>query len=111
MSSRDKVMKQFCDFAGRGDTSIASDKYYLLEPDAGAVLLVTRRLGTAEYIVCYCKSVLVEKWGCYCHEPFQRFSDLGFTRSWAERIDSDLMIFHAATVYLVFEEEWMRRSS
>jgi len=103
-------MKQFCDFAGRGDASIPSKKYYLLEPDRGGVLLITRKFGKAEFILCYCKSAIVEKWGCYCFECFRRVSDPGFTRCWAERTDSDLMIFHSTTVYLVTEEPWMRQS-
>ena len=110
-SWRVQAMKHFRDFAGRGDVTIPDDKYYLLEPDPGAVLLVTQKFSNAEFILCYCKSAIVEKWGCYCFESFRRASDLGFSRSWAERTDSDLMIFHSATVYLVAEEQWMRRCS
>jgi len=102
-------MKRFYDFSGRGDTSIANDKYYLLEPDPGAVLLVTQTFGKAEFIICYCKSAIIEKWGCYCFDSFRRAYDPGFTCCWAEPTDSDLMIYHSVTVYLVFEEEWMRR--
>jgi len=103
------MMKRFCNFAGRGDMSIANNQYFNLEPDPGAVLLVTRRFGKAEFIICYARSAIVDKWGCYCFESFRRVSDLGFTRCWAERTDSDLMIFHSVTVYVVPEEEWMRR--
>jgi len=108
-SWRVRAMKHFRDFAGRGDISIAGDKYYLLESDPGAVLLVTQKIGAAEFIVCYCKSAIVEKWGCYCFDSFRRAYDPGFTCCWAERTGSDLMIYHAATVYLVSEEAWMRR--
>jgi len=104
------AVKRFYDFSGRGDTSIPFDKYHLLEPDPGAVLLVTQICGKAEFIICYCRSAIVEKWGCYCFESFRRASDICFTRCWAEPTESDLMIYRAVTVYLVAEEEWMGRS-
>ena len=90
---------------------ISTDKIFSLDPDPGAVLLLTKTYGHAEFVVTFCRSALVEKWCCYCVGAFRRASDLGFTRSWAEPVESDLMIYHAVTVYLVAEEDWMRRSS
>jgi len=103
-------MDHFFDFAGRGDRMIAHDKYYNLEPDPGAVILVTRTFGQAEFIVAYCRSATVEKWCCYCFRSFRRVSDATCARCWAVPDDSDLMIHHSVSLYLVAEELWMRRA-
>ena len=108
---RYKMMKRFFYFCGRGNNVMSDDKFFSLDPDPGAVLMLTRKYGHAEFVVTYCRSALVEQWCCYCVGAFSRFSDLGFTRSWAEPAESDLTIHYAVTVYLVAELDWMRRSS
>ena len=104
-------MDHFFDFLGRGDRMIDRDKYFQLQPDPGAVLLLCLPCGRTEFIVGYARSAIVEKWGCYCFESFRRASDPTLQRSWAEPHDADLMIFRAVSVYLITEEPWMRRSS
>lgn len=104
------LMDHFFDFLGRGDKMIARDKYYQLEPDPGAVLLLTQAYGPIEFVVGYARSAIVEKWGCYCFNSFKRVSDPALERSWAQPHVADLMIFRAVSVYLVKEEAWMARS-
>jgi len=104
-------MNHFFDFLGRGDSMIAHDKYFHLEPDPGAVLLLTLRCGRTEFVVGYARSAIVETWGCYCFHSFRRASDASLQRSWAEPHEADLMIFRAVSVYLTLEEPWMLRSS
>lgn len=104
-------MKQFFQYGGRGDRKIAHNSLFKLESDAGGVFLVTKEVGKVEFILGYCRSAIVERWGCYCMGTFRRASNLDLSRSWAVPMESELMIFHATTVYLVPEEEWMRSSN
>ena len=90
---------------------ISDDKILSLDPNPGAVFMLARTYGNAEFIVAYSRSVLVEKWGCYCIDAFHRVSNLDFSRCWAEPAESDLMIYYSVTVYLVAEEGWMLRTS
>ena len=101
------MMDHFFDFLGRGDSMIARDKYYQLEPDPGAVLLLTQSYRGIEFVVGYARSAIVEKWGCYCFKSFKRVSDSALQRSWAQPHEADLMIYRAVSVYLVEEEPWM----
>ena len=103
-------MKQFFEYGGRGDRKIAHDSLFQLDSEAGGVFLVTKKFGKVEFILGYCRSAIVERWGCYCIGTFRRATSLDLSRSWATQMESELMIFHAATVYLVPEEEWMRSS-
>ena len=103
-------MDHFFDFLGRGDRMIDRDKYFQLQPDPGAVLLLCLPCGRTEFIVGYARSAIVEKWGCYCFGSFRRVSDASLRRSWAEPHEADLMIFRAVSIYLVPEQPWMIRS-
>ena len=103
-------MRQFFEYAGRGDRKIAHDSLLRLDTDAGGVFLITQKIGKTEFVKGYCRSAIVERWGCYCMGTFRRASTLDLSRSWAAPMESELMIFHAVTVYLVPEEEWMRSS-
>jgi len=103
-------MKRFFEHGGRGDRKIAHDSLFQLEPDAGAVFLITKPVGKTEFVMAYCRSAIVERWGCYCMGTFRRTSSLDLRRSWAEPAESELMIYHAVNVYLVPEEKWMQHS-
>ena len=103
-------MKQFFEYGGRGDREISDDSLFQLDSDAGGVFLITQKVGKVEFILAYCRSAIVGRWGCYCLGTFRRASNLDLSRSWAAQMESELMIFHSATVYLVPEEEWMRCS-
>lgn len=102
------VMKPIFSFEGRGDPNIADDSIFKLEPDEGAVLLITKKVRNVEFVIGFCLVALVDRWGCYCLGTFVRASDPGQNRSWAVSAESELMIYHGANVYLVAEEEWMR---
>lgn len=100
-------MKAFFSYDGRGTPRIKRDKILSLEPDPGAVFLMTRRVGNIEFVFGYCRSAIIEKWGCYCMHPFHRVSSPDLSQSWCMPMESDLMIFHAVQLYLVPEEPWM----
>jgi hypothetical protein len=104
-------MKRFFHFAGRGNGLISDDKYYHLEPDEGAVLLITKRVGKVEFILGFCREAIIERWGCYCMHSFRRASSPDLSRSWSVPEEAELMIYHSVTVYLVREEDWMRQSN
>jgi hypothetical protein len=104
-------MKHFFDYGGRGDERIAEDTLFQLDSEAGGIFLITQTIGKTEFIKGYCRSAIVEKWGCYCMCTFRRVSNVDLSHSWAEPMESELMIFHAVAVYLVPEEEWMRHSN
>lgn len=101
------LMDHYFDFLGRGDSMIDRGKYYNLEPDPGAVLLLCLPCGRTEFVIGYARSAIVEKWGCYCFNSFRRVSDVSLQRSWAEPNESDLMIFRSVSIYLTKEEPWM----
>lgn len=100
-------MKPIFTFDGRGDQNIADDSIFKLEPEEGAVLLITKKVGNVEFVMGYCVMALVERWGCYCMGVFVRASDPAMNHTWAMAADSELMIYHGVNVYLVAEEEWM----
>ena len=104
-------MKQFFEYGGRGDREISDDSLFQLNSDVGGVFLITQKIGKVEFILAYCRSAIVGRWGCYCLGTFRRSSSLDLRHSWAVLMESELMIFHAVTVYLVPEEEWMRSSN
>ena len=104
-------MDHFFSYGGRGDRQLPNDNIYHLEPDTGAILLITTTIGKAEFILAYCRSAFIEKWGCYTFGSFRRASSPDLSSTWAVQAESELMIFHSVDVYLVPEEEWMRQSN
>jgi len=100
-------MKPIFTFEGRGTQNIADDSIFKVEPDEGAVLLITKKVGNVEFVMGFCVTALVERWGCYCMGTFVRASDPAMNRTWAVTAESDLMIFHGVRLHLVAEEEWM----
>lgn len=104
------MMDQFFTYRGRGDQQLANDNIYHLEPDAGAVLLITMTIRNVEFVMAYCRSAYIEKWGCYTFGSFRRVSSPDLNSTWAVPAESELMIYHSVNVYLVPEEEWMRKS-
>jgi hypothetical protein len=103
-------MDPFFKFDGRGTRRISRHKIFKLDPDPGAVFLITRRIGNVEFVIAWCRSAIIERWGCYSIGAFRRISNANLTRSWAQPIESELMIYHAVSVHLVPEEPWMAMS-
>ena len=103
-------MDQFFSYRGRGDRQILNHKIYHLEPDLGAVLLITTTIGKVEFVLTYCRSAYIEKWGCYSFGSFRRASAPDLRSTWAVPAESELIIFYAVNVYLVPEQDWMRHS-
>ncbi|MCP5532294.1 MAG: hypothetical protein H7A48_03920 [Akkermansiaceae bacterium] len=101
----------FFEFSGRGTRNIGRDKIFRLEPDPGAVFLITTRIGNVDFIVAWCRSAIVERWGCYSIGAFTRVADANLNRFWAQPMDSELMIYHAVSVHLVPLESWMSSPS
>lgn len=100
-------MDHFFTYGGRGDQQIVHDSIFCLEPDEGAVLLVTRKIGKVEFVLAYCRSAIIERWGCYCIDPFHRASSSDLRQTWCEPLESELIIYHQVDVYLVPDEPWM----
>jgi hypothetical protein len=100
-------MKTFFEFGGRGTTRIKHDKMFSLEPNPGAAFLIVRRIHHVEFVLAWCRGAMIERWGCYSFGAFRRVSSADLTRTWAEPVESELMIYHAVSVYLVPEEPWM----
>jgi hypothetical protein len=101
-------MNTFFSFGGRGTRKIKRSSIFNLDPNPGAVLLITKRVGGIDFVCGYCRSAIVDKWGCYCAHPFIRVSSPDLRKSWWMPMESDLMIYHAVTLHLVPEEDWMR---
>ena len=104
-------MDPFFSYGGRGDRQLDHDNIYHLEPDVGAVLLITTTIRKIEFNLVYCRSAFVERWGCYTFGTFSRASSPDLESTWAVQAESELMIFHAVNVYLVPEEGWMGQSN
>ncbi|MGJ8642072.1 MAG: hypothetical protein ACSHX9_01585 [Luteolibacter sp.] len=100
-------MNAFFEFNGRGANGIAHDKILQLDPNDGAVFLITTRIGKVEFVMAYCRAAIIEKWGCYTMNAFVRASSSDLCRTWAVPVASDLMIYHAVSIYLVPDEPWM----
>ena len=104
-------MKHFFEYGGRNDQKIPSDSLFQLDSENGGVFLIVQNVGRIEFVKGYCRSAIVERWGCYCIRTFRRASNLDLSHSWALPMESELMIFHAVSVYLIPEEEWMRHTN
>lgn len=100
-------MNPFFEYGGRGTAQIARSKIFQLDPNAGAVFLITTRIGKVDFVLAWCRSAMVERWGCYSFGTFVRASSPDLRRSWAMLVESELMIYHAVSIYLVPEEPWM----
>lgn len=61
-----------------------------------------------EFIQAYCRKALIDQWGIYCDDPFQRASDSTLTRSWAEPMRKGLLYFRPTRLEIMPEQEWMR---
>lgn len=103
-------MDQFFSYRGRGDRQLAKLNIYHLEPDPGAVLLITTTIKNVEFVIAYCRSAFVEKWGVYTFGTFRRVSAPDLSSTWAVPAEAELMIYHAVNVYLIPEQDWMRNS-
>ena len=99
--------RPFFEFGGRGTRAIRPSKILHLEPDPGAVLLITKRVRAVEFVLCYCRSAIVERWGVYTIKAFRRACTPDLRRSWPCYLESELMIFHQVDLYLVPHEAWM----
>ena len=100
-------MRTFFEFNGRGTHRIGYDQIFKLEPDSGAVFLISTKIGNVEFVVAWCRAAIIERWGCYSIGAFRRISSPDLKRSWAEPLACELMIYRAVMVYLVPEEPWM----
>lgn len=103
-------MRAFFEFNGRGTHRIGHDQIFKLEPDSGAVFLISTKIGNVEFVVAWCRAAIIERWGCYSFGAFRRISSPDLKRSWAEPLACELMIYRAVMVYLVPEEPWMTAS-
>lgn len=104
-------MSAFYHFRGRGDAAVPPDSLYLLEVADGSVLAITQCFGKVEFLIAYCRMVLADRWGVYCHRPFRRATDPAITRSWAHREKESLFLYRGVRIHLIEEEEWMTRSA
>jgi len=102
-------MREIYCFEGRG-TGPATDPY-LIECSDGIVLMVTQAFGPVELVMIYCRAAVIDRWSVRCISPFQRVSDLGCKRSWAEPIKPERTVYHAARLHIAKEEAWMKWDS
>lgn len=105
-----EAMREIYRYEGRGRVHRRDEASFHIECDEGRVLTITEAFGNAEFIVGYCRAAIVDAWGVCCIEPFRRVSDPGFTRSWAGRERTGLILFRRVRLHLAVEESWMRRS-
>ena len=87
---------------------LANENIYHLEPDAGTVLLITTTVSKVEFVLAYCRSAFIERWGCYTFGSFRRVSSPNLDITWAVPAEAELMIYHAVNVYLLPKQDWMR---
>ncbi len=57
---RIRLMKPFFHFDGRGMRRIGPTRVFKLEPDPGAVLLITKRIGKVDSVIAWCRFTIVE---------------------------------------------------
>lgn len=100
-------MEEIFQFHGRGNPGIADDSIFVIEPAEGTVLEVTIRVGTVNFLQCYCRRALVDRWSVYLDHPFHRRSSPDLNSSWAECVCSGAFIFRKVGFQLVREEGWM----
>ena len=104
------MMREIYRFYGRGQSPVVQARCCLIETAEGAVLEITEAHGKTELVVAYCRKAIADRWGVCCFEPFRRVSDIGLTRSWAERYSAGMFIFRGVRLHLTREEEWMRQT-
>jgi hypothetical protein len=103
------VMRDFYPHGDRGRSQADRIACCSIEVAEGAVLEITQRHGSVEFVVGYCRKAIADRWGLCCFDSFKRVSDQGLTRSWAEPCPDGLLFFRAAHLRLTREEEWMLR--
>ena len=102
-------MREIYCFNGRGIGPITDP--YLLECAEGIVLMLTQTFGPIELVMGYCRAAVIDRWAIRCISPFRQASDLACSRSWAEPVNPERTIHHAARLQLTKEEPWMRWDS
>lgn len=103
------MMRDFYRFEGRGFGSEPHGNNYMIESEEGTVLVVSLKIGNADFILAYCRKAIADRWGVYCDNPFRRASDPGCTRTWAQHFQGGIFIFRGVRFHLIREEEWMLR--
>lgn len=102
-------MKYFYTFSGRGNHHVEGTSKWLLEPDPGTIFLITKLCHGAEFIIGYCRSVIIDRWTCYTYGNFRRVWSPGMNDMWAEPLSDELLIYHAVEIHLTEELPWMTR--
>ena len=105
------MRENYYQFKGRGlGTGCHDDPYRLIQCGKGSVMVISYRCHGVEFILGYCRKAMIDRWGTYCADPFQRASDAALTRSWAEPAKKSLFLFRPTRLEIVPEQEWMRLS-
>jgi len=95
-------------FKGRSvGTGCPVNSCKMIECESGTVMAITFECHGVQFVHGYCRMAIIDLWGLYCHDPFQRASDSALSRCWAEPSKKGLFIYQPTRLEIVREQEWM----
>jgi hypothetical protein len=91
------------------DETIIGGPFVRYMPDAGTMFMVVEKIGATEYARAFCPRVIWDQLGCFTVGAFRRCGCDETEDYWVERIEEEVIVTDAMTVYQVPVQTWMSR--
>lgn len=100
-------MKKMQQLRAMVDETIIGGLFVRYTPDPGTIFMVAEKIGEEEYVRAFCPRVIWDQWGSFTVGAFQRCGCDETEDYWVERIEEEVIVTDAMTVYQVPLLEWM----
>lgn len=94
---------------GMMDETIIGGPFVRYLPDPGTMFMLVEKVGEEEFVRAFCPRVLWDRWGSFTVGAFRRCGCDETEDYWVERIEVEVIVTEAMTVYQVPQEAWMSR--
>lgn len=89
------------------DETIIGGPFVRYVPDPGTMFMVTEQVGAKEFVRAFCPRVIWDRWGSFTVGAFLRYGCDETEDYWVERIEEEVIVTDAMTIYQVSQEAWM----
>lgn len=89
------------------DETIIGEPFVRYTPDPGKMFMVVEKVGEKEFVRAICPLVIWDRWGSFTVGAFRRCGCDVTQNYWVERIEEEVIVTDAMTVYQVPKVGWM----
>ena len=92
---------------GMVDETIIGGPFVRYVADPETIFMVVEKVGEEEFVRAFCPRVLWDRWGSFTVGAFLRCGGDETQDYWVERIEEEVIVTDAMTVYQVPQQAWM----